>query len=449
MREGWWHGYDDVLPPWFRVAVGLEESAILIRAYEPQVVPGLLQTEGYIRAITVASFPAATDDFTERTVALRLARQQPLGRPDPPECWVVLDETVLRRPIGGHKVMRAQLEHLVKAAGQPKVTIQVIPFAAGWHPALYGMFNIFRFPAAQLPNIVYTEALGGTCAAYRTRVWALGPGAGGGGSDLLDDDVGVVEGSSVGGDVVWVAGEDLGGAVERGCYDDQGVDGVRLLFGGKLGLGEHGPRPLVGVKGESPGACDAAGGDAGRPLNGWRALPGLRHGAVSQVLAEGVHGLRVRSPGLSEDRADDDRPVGCRAQAVVEQLRRRLASQQRHEHPGVVDDGAGDHATPASSDPSALPRTRRTRTCSCAVRAANEGRSASGISAASARAAWLRASSAAKADVAASSRAICATAAAIMYADTSMPAASACVLIAAWTSEAVDMVNRIFGIPLS
>ncbi len=97
MREGWWHGYDDVLPPWFRVAVGLEESAILIRAYEPQVVPGLLQTEGYIRAITVASFPAATDDFTERTVALRLARQQPLGRPDPPECWVVLDETVLRR----------------------------------------------------------------------------------------------------------------------------------------------------------------------------------------------------------------------------------------------------------------------------------------------------------------------------------------------------------------
>jgi hypothetical protein len=64
------------------------------------------------------------------------------------------------------------------------------------------------------------QSLGGTCAAYRTRVWALGPGAGGGDSDLLDDDVGVVEGGSVGGDVVWVAGEDLGGAVERGCYDD-------------------------------------------------------------------------------------------------------------------------------------------------------------------------------------------------------------------------------------
>jgi hypothetical protein len=160
-KPGWWHSYDDVLPSWFRVAVGLEESAVLIRAYEPQVIPGLLQTEGYIRAITAASFPAATEEFTERTVALRLARQQLLARPDPPEYWVVLDETVLRRPIGGHKIMRGQIEHLIAAAAQPKVTLQVIPFAAGWHPALYGMFNIFRFPAAQLPDIVYTEALTG------------------------------------------------------------------------------------------------------------------------------------------------------------------------------------------------------------------------------------------------------------------------------------------------
>ena len=68
---------------------------------------------------------------------------------------------MLRRPVGGHKVMRAQLEHLIAAAAQPKVTLQVIPFAAGWHPALYGMFNLFRFPAAQLPDIVYTEALTG------------------------------------------------------------------------------------------------------------------------------------------------------------------------------------------------------------------------------------------------------------------------------------------------
>lgn len=160
-KPGWWHSYDDVLPPWFRVAVGLEESASLIRAYQPQVVPGLLQTEGYIRAITAANFPAESEDFTERAVALRIARQQLLARPEPPQYWAVLDETVLRRPIGGHKVIRAQLEHLIWAAEQPKVTIQVIPFAAGWHPALYGMFNIFRFPSEQLPDIVYTEVLTG------------------------------------------------------------------------------------------------------------------------------------------------------------------------------------------------------------------------------------------------------------------------------------------------
>jgi transcriptional regulator with XRE-family HTH domain len=161
-KPGWWHSYDDVLPAWFRIAVGLEESASLIRAYEPQVIPGLLQTEGYIRAITEASLPGAAEDFTERTVALRLARQQLLHRPEPPHYWVVMDETVLRRPIGGRHVMRDQLTHLVEAADRPGITLQVIPFAAGWHPALYGMFNLFRFPSDQLPDIVYTEALTGS-----------------------------------------------------------------------------------------------------------------------------------------------------------------------------------------------------------------------------------------------------------------------------------------------
>lgn len=160
-KPGWWHSYDDVLPSWFRTALGLEESASLIRAYEPQVVPGLLQTEGYIRAITAASFPSATKEFTERAIALRLARQRVLSRPEPPGYWVVLDETVLRRPVGGPEVMREQIEHLIEAAQRPKVTVQVIPFAAGWHPALYGMFWIYRFPDDQLPDIVYSEALTG------------------------------------------------------------------------------------------------------------------------------------------------------------------------------------------------------------------------------------------------------------------------------------------------
>jgi transcriptional regulator with XRE-family HTH domain len=160
-KPGWWHSYDDVLPSWFKVAVGLEESASLIRAYEPQVVPGLLQTAGYARAITAASFPGATEDETERRVALRLARQELLRRPAPPEYWVVMDETVVRRPVGGRNVMRGQLARLTEAAEQGNITIQVIPFAAGWHPALYGMFWMFRFPDHEMPDIVYSEGLTG------------------------------------------------------------------------------------------------------------------------------------------------------------------------------------------------------------------------------------------------------------------------------------------------
>ena len=166
-KPGWWHSYDDVLPPWFRVALGLEESASLIRAYEPQVVPGLLQTEDYIRAITTANFPGAGAEETGRRVALRTARQQLLTRPGAPEYWVVMDETVLRRSIGGPSIMRAQLAHLIEAAELPNVTVQIIPFAAGWHPALYGMFNIFRFPDQEMPDIVYSEAL--TSAYYLNK----------------------------------------------------------------------------------------------------------------------------------------------------------------------------------------------------------------------------------------------------------------------------------------
>jgi hypothetical protein len=166
-KPGWWHSYDDVLPSWFRIAVGLEESASLIRAYEPQVVPGLLQTEGYARSITAASFPDATAEETSRRVALRLARQELLTRAGAPRYWVVMDETVLRRPLGGQDVMRGQLSYLIEAAARPNVTVQVIPFTAGWHPALYGMFNIFRFRDQELPDIIYSEGL--TSAYYLNK----------------------------------------------------------------------------------------------------------------------------------------------------------------------------------------------------------------------------------------------------------------------------------------
>ncbi len=166
-RPGWWHSYGDALPDWFKVAVGLEESASLIRAYEPQVVPGLLQTEAYARAITAASFPAEKEEDSERRVALRLARQDLLKRPAPPEYWAVLEETVLRRPIGGPEVMRGQVESLLKCAAQPNIAIQVLPFSAGWHPAMYGMFNIFRFPDDTIPDVVYSEGL--TSAYYLNK----------------------------------------------------------------------------------------------------------------------------------------------------------------------------------------------------------------------------------------------------------------------------------------
>jgi hypothetical protein len=166
-KPGWWHRYEDVLPTWFRVAIGLEESAALIRAYEPQIVPGLLQTQDYIRAITATSFPSAPQADTERRVALRLARQDLLKRPAPPEYRVVLDETVLRRPVGDRTVMRGQVQHLIEAAARPNVTIQVLPLRAGWHPAMYGMFNIFRFPDGTLPDVVYSEAL--TSAYYLNK----------------------------------------------------------------------------------------------------------------------------------------------------------------------------------------------------------------------------------------------------------------------------------------
>jgi Domain of unknown function (DUF5753)/Helix-turn-helix domain len=166
-KPGWWHRYGDALPEWFKVAVGLEESAALIRAYEPQVVPGLLQTAAYARAIAAANYPSETPEETERRVELRLARQQLLNRPTAPDYWVVLEETALRRAVGGTDVMREQVQHLIEAAARPNVTIQVIPFAAGWHPAMYGMFWIYRFPDDSMPDVVYSEAL--TSATYLNK----------------------------------------------------------------------------------------------------------------------------------------------------------------------------------------------------------------------------------------------------------------------------------------
>ncbi|GAA2325207.1 MULTISPECIES: helix-turn-helix domain-containing protein [Streptomyces] len=158
-KAGWWHRFRDVLPEWFNTFVSLEVEANLIRAYEPHYIPGLLQTEDYARAVLRAGMPHAPETEIERNVALRMERQALLTRDNPPMLWVVMDETVVRRPIGGAETMRAQIARLIEEAEAPHIRLQVMPFDAGPHPAMYGPFHIFRFPIPELPDIAYTETL--------------------------------------------------------------------------------------------------------------------------------------------------------------------------------------------------------------------------------------------------------------------------------------------------
>ncbi|MEE6259689.1 helix-turn-helix domain-containing protein [Plantactinospora sonchi] len=163
-NPGWWHRYGDVLPHWFQSYLGLETAATLIRTYEVQYVPGLLQTREYARAVVLLAHDGAPAEEIERRVNLRMDRQKILRRPDAPHLWVVVDEAALRRPIGGVDVMRGQIEYLVEASKLPNVTIQVIPFRAGGHAGAGGAFSLLRFPDQELPDVVYMEQL--TSALY-------------------------------------------------------------------------------------------------------------------------------------------------------------------------------------------------------------------------------------------------------------------------------------------
>ncbi|MEU6851668.1 helix-turn-helix transcriptional regulator [Actinacidiphila alni] len=161
-RPGWWHSFRDVLPDWFSAFVSLEGEASVIRAYEPHYIPGLLQTPAYARAVLRAGMPHAAADEIERLVALRVERQALVRRTEkPPLLWVVVDETVLRRPIGGRQVMREQIDALAAATELQNVRLQVMPFAMGPHPAMYGPFHIFRFQLQEIPDIAYSESLVG------------------------------------------------------------------------------------------------------------------------------------------------------------------------------------------------------------------------------------------------------------------------------------------------
>lgn len=162
-QPGWWQRYHDVLPDWFSLYVSLEGAARIVRSYEPHFVPGLLQTEDYARSVMEAgTIGNAGADAVERHVSLRMERQRLLDRPDPPHLWVVMDETVLRRPVSIHgRVMREQLDKLLDFAARDRVTLQVAEFEDGPHPGTYAPFTLFRFAEPELPDMVFTEYLTG------------------------------------------------------------------------------------------------------------------------------------------------------------------------------------------------------------------------------------------------------------------------------------------------
>jgi transcriptional regulator with XRE-family HTH domain len=163
-QKGWWHAYSDAIQPRFATYIGLESAASEIRIYEVALVPALLQTEDYARAVITAGSIGADGEAAERTLAVLMARQPLLTGEDPPRLWAVLDEAALRRRVGGAGLMRLQLEHLLALSGLAHVALQVLPFGAGAHPAMGRPFVILAFPERADPDVVYLEDL--TSALY-------------------------------------------------------------------------------------------------------------------------------------------------------------------------------------------------------------------------------------------------------------------------------------------
>jgi transcriptional regulator with XRE-family HTH domain len=160
----WWQEYADVVPVWLEHYLDLERAASLIRTYEVAYIPGLLQTGDYARAVLQSGYPEAE---VERRVELRLRRQQVLHRDDPVRLWAVIDETALRRPVGGTAMMRAQIAHLIEASRLSHGNIQVLPLSTGGHAAGGGCVTLLRFSESELPDVMYLEQL--LTAVYLSR----------------------------------------------------------------------------------------------------------------------------------------------------------------------------------------------------------------------------------------------------------------------------------------
>lgn len=189
-RRGWWRAYSDVISDEYSVLIGLETAAKSVYSYEASIVPGLFQTAEYAHAVTRSLNPGISDEEVERRVGVRATRQSVLERDDPLHMWVVLDEAVLRRPLGGEEAMRVQLRHLIQVAKPPHVTLQVMPFAAGGHAGMLGAFKILEFSDPDDQDVAYAETAAGETWVEKTddvqryrlmfdhlRALALGPGA--------------------------------------------------------------------------------------------------------------------------------------------------------------------------------------------------------------------------------------------------------------------------------
>ncbi|QIJ61336.1 helix-turn-helix transcriptional regulator [Streptomyces sp. JB150] len=166
-RDHWWHAYRGVLPPTYRDYISLESQASDMRTLETSVVPGLLQTPEYARAVTRAAVEGLDEDRLDTLVEVRLARQDVLRSQPPLALSAVLDEAVLRREVGGPDVMAEQLRRLLEAARLPQVRLQVLPFAAGAHVGLTGPFVIFSFSNASDLDVVVLDHL--TSSLYLER----------------------------------------------------------------------------------------------------------------------------------------------------------------------------------------------------------------------------------------------------------------------------------------
>lgn len=160
-QKGWWHRYGEAIPEWFEVYVGLEAEASTLRTYEAELVPGLLQTVDYARAVHRAADTEGSSQEIERRLEIRMARQELLTRPASPRFWAVMNEAVIRRVVGGQGLMRLQLERLAEAAELPNVTLQILPFGAGAHAAMLSSFHVLEFPERVDPDVVYLENMTG------------------------------------------------------------------------------------------------------------------------------------------------------------------------------------------------------------------------------------------------------------------------------------------------